>query len=480
MSSLQAPNQNSGIDSDHQDIIKGAVLITRAMLLSFTLLLVLTIAPAIYISQYANPAADDFTYSYRARTDGIVKTITDEYFGWNGRYSTDLLVTLNPIVKDSFSGYKIAPVVIVLLILLATYFFIRSINFKRGPALLLSLLFTSLFLNLMPDISEGIFWYTGAVCYQAGNLLALVHLGLYFLYQSGRMVISRIFHLLLLIGSLFFVIGFNEVLTAYVILFYVLLFFLHKENRPKIISVLLICTFIFSALMFLSPGNSERESLFTENHNLFSSFINSGLQTGRFAFSWIFSPALLLTSLFFILIYNQYKNSLIVFRTISPFLSTALLFSTIFIAAFIPYWATGILGQHRTINTACFFFILLWFCNLANWCEHYKKSNIKLSPLLIKSFFIFIPLTLFFSGNTFSILNELRTGEAKRFDEQMQQRFNVLKDEGRKKTATEVSSISDRPKTLFVNDLSKDTLDWENRAYKYFFNLERTPRLKIE
>jgi hypothetical protein len=36
-------------------------------------------------------------------------------------------------------------------------------------------------------------------------------------------------------------------------------------------------------------------------------------------------------------------------------------------AVFPAYWETGLLGQHRTVNTAYFAFLVLWFTATAIW-----------------------------------------------------------------------------------------------------------------
>ena len=41
-----------------------------------------------------------------------------------------------------------------------------------------------------------------------------------------------------------------------------------------------------------------------------------------------------------------------------------LLLFVIFFSSFLPYWVSGILGQHRTLNVAYFMFIILWFSTI--------------------------------------------------------------------------------------------------------------------
>jgi hypothetical protein len=445
----------------------------------FLVFLLCLFIPYIYISQYANPVADDFVYGARGKANALLSLQLPEYLNWNGRYFSNMLVFINPIAYNSFLIYKLLPVVLIALIVLSTFFFFKVIMGKQQANLqsfIIALLISSLFLYQMPILSEGIYWYTGAITYQLATVVAITYITMLMLYTQERLFLkSKVSHIFLLTLLLIVGIGFNEIhMIAFVLFGCISLFVLikNKLQNKSLFTYLLVITLVFSSIMFFAPGNEHRASMATNNHRFLYSVLLACAQTIRFFLEWMSSiPLLVLSFLYYFLNRKLSENNHLfsVSFYLSPFYSIVMLFGVIFIAVFPPYWATGMLGQHRTVNVAYYLFLIVWFINLTVCFNCYKNDLSVVKPLnkQIQTVLLMVTVTaMFFSKNGYDLLTDILYGKARAYDEQMTARYTLLKS-----TADTVyfHSIQDPPRSLFLYDVTDDPANWLNRAYTMYF-----------
>jgi hypothetical protein len=441
--------------------------------------LIILVVPYLFISLYANPAGDDFTYAFKGKTNGLLESLIGEYLNWNGRYTSNLLVLINPIAFGSFAIYKLVPVLMILLTALSYLFMIRVVAGKLVSwveSFIFSLLLTMLFIYQMPIISEGIYWYTGAVSYQSGNILAMIYIGLIILLGKGTYIFrSKILHLALLSLILILTIGCNEVIMIEMLAFSLILAFIGRKIKAahrKSAIFLLILAALCSAMVFFAPGNSTREGYFNGNHQFFHSLGFSLLQTARFLFSWISSLPLLLLSVMYFYLHKKLSKNIRLFSEsfyLTPFWSTLFLFLVIFLAVFPAYWETTILGQHRTLNVAWFLFIPLWFVNLTVWFNYAGTSLSNIPPMARKfavAVFVMILGSFLFTKNGFNVGEDLFYGKARSFDRQMNDRYALMHITS---DTIYLKPIADPPKTIFIYDITDDPGHWLNQCYGVYF-----------
>lgn len=82
------------------------------------------------------------------------------------------------------------------------------------------------------------------------------------------------------------------------------------------------------------------------------------LQTGRFLLSWVLSPAITLATIVVLALLRRSERAPMV-----PWRWYTVAFVIILSVAMcmvLPYWATGMLGQHRTVNVGWSVFLPLW------------------------------------------------------------------------------------------------------------------------
>lgn len=450
--------------------------------LIFLLSLIAAFIPYLFISIYSNPAPDDFTYAFKGKAYNILQTIINEYFNWNGRYTSNVLVLINPIAFKSFIFYKIIPVLIIFLTIISYLIFVKVLIgrfISRIDIYIISFLLSLLYIFQMPIISEGIYLYTGAITYQLGNICALTYISLLTLFYKRQFVFNnKKIHLIILTIFLFLTIGFNEVIMIALLCFSLIFLFIVHKNRLEnkaLANYLFLVTLVFSSFVYFAPGNLVRESYFPNNHDIIHSIVFSIAQSIRFFLDWISSaPLLLLSILFFYLNKNLSKNIKLfsVSFYLSPFYSSLLLLIVIFISVFPAYWATGILGQHRTLNVAYYLFVITWFINLTVWFNFYENrmKNIQSLNKNISNIILIVILGSFlFTKNGYNSITDILNGRAKSYNMQMNERYSLIKSS---KDTIYFKPITDPPKSLFLYDITDNPEHWLNKCYTVYFECE--------
>jgi len=449
------------------------------------LLLLIAFIPYIYISFYSNPVADDFSLAFKGKSADFFQSLVNQYQNWSGRYTSNIFVLLNPIAYSCFWGYKLVPIVIIALTIIAFYFFIKVITYtflKPNKAFVLALIATLLFIYQMPIISEGIYWYTGSVAYQLGNIFLLIYVSIFaMLFQKRYILKNKFVHILILTLTLFFAVGFNEILMIVSLLLSMIVFLVVLKNKmenKQIALFLLIVSTICSSIMYLAPGNVVRADFFPNNHQFIQSIGLAAAQTIRFFLNWISSAPLLLLSVLYYFLNKELskkKNFFAKSFYLTPLISLLLLFFVIFIGAFPPYWSTGVLGQHRTMNISYFLFTIMWFVNLTV-CFNLKQFRIneinKKWELII---FIVIWSSFVFTKNGYNAINDIQTGKAYDYNKLMIERYSILNND---KDSIYFNPIVNPPKTLFVLDITENPNHWINKGYNVYFEVEGKIMLK--
>lgn len=448
------------------------------------LLLFFACLPYLYLSFFAHPFLDDFVFAAQFQKTKYFNLIINNYVNWNGRYISNFLIYLNPLSFNTFLSYSFFPLINLTLTFLATLYLINA--FFEEHTKKISLVFTLVLLILYPNISEEIYWFTGAVIYHFGIILTMVYLGLLVRFVTQKYFVSKIIHQSMMLFLLFLVLGFNETLTV-LLLFYGVLgsvfAYKHRLLSRNFLWVQIICLLTFSLLLILSPGNNAREAVYINNHNLWHSILYSGLQTIRFSIKWIFSPVLITSSALLLAFYSSFKVRFSIKKYFNKWISLALVFSPIFIASFLPYWATGILGQHRTINTALFFFLIFWFINLIFWFEYLKLNTplIKVVTKTQKFITVLFLLSLFLTGNGYNSLSDIFSGKAHLFKKQAIKRHQQLITAKEKKSKQVVLlPITAKPRCLYLLEISSNPNYWTNQCYNTYYQIKGDIYVKEE
>lgn len=403
---------------------------TRSALFVFAALLVLSMVKYFRLALYAHPVADDFCYAAKSRGMALWNWSFSEWLNWNGRYASNLLMILGPLTWSShfLTGYRMVPIILLCLTTAAFWFLLRRITqgaFMVREYLVAALTFSVLYINLMPDLGEGYYWYTGAVTYQLGSILLLVHLALLLGRPWKGMGGAGV--VLLNIVLAIIIVGMDEIHMLIMLGLHLGLavWWLSKRSWSGAWPLMTLAVLGGAVFMVVAPGNAVRGAMFAGTHRLLPSLGMSALQTVRFIGSWIISPALLAMSALYIPMHRHLIGRMPFLHRLSPWFTAALPVLLVMACSFPAYWSTGILGQHRTENVGCLFFIPLWFLNLALWMERRPFRNLAYLPTTPAMIVIATGLTLLalnFTRNGLAATIDLYGGSAAHYDHEMLKR----------------------------------------------------------
>lgn len=436
-----------------------------------------------YLGRYTHPMADDFTYALRDVSAGAWNASAYEYAHWNGRYASNLLLVFGPMRGgfDAIGLYRAVPALLLVLTAVGAFSFLRTL-FHPGLTSLQTaigaLAWTGLYTHVMPDMPEGFYWYTGSITYQLSCALTLVALAL--LMRAVRD--ASLWPAALAIPLLFLITGCNEVLMLLLVVagFLIIARWVASPGRTSLILIAAVPVIILGAcLVILAPGNDVRSALYPERHQFFRSLGMSALQTLRFSFEWISCPALLLLSVIWWMNHRHLAQRFPLIGRgfgLEPWKSIPALFAVVFLCIFPAYWSTGILGQHRTVNVACFFFLPLWFVNISVFAARFGGTILRLHDTdrrrVTAALLFLVALDLGFTGNGGDAIADLVTGRAERADEQLWERYDLLRNAAQspQRIAT-IPLIADPPRSLYVLDL-RDRRFLVNQDYALWFGLK--------
>jgi len=443
------------------------------------LLLLLALSRHVWLATYVHPYADALSYATVGMRSGLMERLVLEYNHWNGRYFSNILVLRSPMVLGFERGlfwYRLVPLALMLLTWLGAYRLIRALFrglLTNANARIAGLIFLLVYLNAMPDASEGFYWYTGAVSYQFPSALILIlaaHWVNYLQEPSKPMPLIRS----LFMGLLVVVIaGCSELHMAVLTAGHAVLLLVQRLRTGqwnKTVVLFFLLSVICALVVALAPGNAVRGDNFPMKHDLVHTGLWSTLQSGRFIAIWVLTTVLLPFSVLFI----GWLRSAAVgasWFAMNKWLAAALPVSAVLLAMVLPYWSTGLLGQYRTVNTALLLFIPLWFVALAVWDAQVfrKRWPIQLDLRGTHCALLLVTLLFFVWGRDMSVSLDLFTGSAAQYDHEMLDRSARIEQAVENGNTELVLPPVTQPRSLVITQPGADPDQWMNRSLAEFF-----------
>lgn len=460
-------------------------------------LLMAALVPYGIICLYALPFGDDFCFGWTAAGNiSFLQKFLNQYLYWNGRYTSDVLINLHPILTGKLWVLQLVLLASLLAAPVVWYVLCKEVTGEKRTALIVSLFITLFYLCYMPQLTEGVYWYGGIVNYHIGNLVLLLHVVVEWAnYTSGalrrppesgglpyeggspptlggdvRQRRTEEVYNILSIALLILSIGFNEIAALLLPAVYLALTLYTLRTRHYMhrrFFWLLVVAVMAACLVVFAPGNVVRASQFNGQFNLLYSLLYALLQTGRFIVLWLFNyPALALTIL--IVIYaEEWKAKLRL--QLNGWATLALAFFVLFLSAFVPYYATGMLGQHRTINYAFFFAAPLIAYSVLQLAAQYGVSS-KLAALKSSKLKSFLTATAviacMFTGNGLLIIKDFTQGKFPTYKSEFEAREMAVK------KGVEPYPLKTVPATFRITDVA-DTTAWVGTCMENYYHTER-------
>jgi hypothetical protein len=130
------------------------------------------------------------------------------------------------------------------------------------------------------------------------------------------------------------------------------------------------------------------------------------------------------------------------------------------------------MGQHRTVNSAYFYFIFLWFLNLSLWSKSSFVEKIKVSHSLKRNAFIISLFLLGLTNNSFFAWKNILSDDAKKYNQELNERYRLLnKFPKNSDQLCELPSLKTKPVSIFIYDITNDPKYFPNTCYKTYWNL---------
>ena len=449
---------------------------------AFNLALLAILGMYLAACSFVHPIADDFVFARDARA-GLWTAWLSEYAGFSGRYASNALVLSGPASWGA-AGYRAAAALMLIGVPAAAYAFVRAWfadTLSRTEALTCALVFSALYVSQMPSPGEGIYWYTAAATHHAPLVLVLLHFA--FVLRSLRGERGARIYLFAAIVLLVAVAGFNEVMTLLLLGFYGAWTVWSAGDRTgasgsRVPGILLAVTAACAVAIVASPGNTVRQGLYaTVHHRFLYSAGMTALQTLRFSVDWVSSGALLLATVLFAPLaakWAQTRAPQPSSRSLLIWLAAGLLL-VIPAAVFPAYWETGLLGQHRTVNTAYFAFLVLWFTATAIWVAgdgRHAHALRQFSNQFRVPLAILLLAALAVTHNSYALGLDLVSGRLANFSREMTSRDAALRAcREHSEQTCRLDGIQARPASFLVLDVSADPHDFVNESYARYFEL---------
>lgn len=218
-------------------------------------LLLILVLPYLGWGFFIFPVADDFSpVSWTRGASGLAQTVSHFWFNNGGAYSAVIWRWLHwPLTRNGF--YWTTPFLFFFLHVVFGYIaFALVVPKTRRPrlSLILALLWAGHYVIMMESPSENVFWVTGLLAYEPGNVLALLLSAMTFLsVNEGK---CKFFWVRLILIPIAIGCHFSYALFVPGLLILETLF---TPRNGKTV-VLALVSFVFSGVVFLAPGNLAR------------------------------------------------------------------------------------------------------------------------------------------------------------------------------------------------------------------------------
>jgi hypothetical protein len=440
------------------------------------------ILPFVFLSFFNHPQNDDYVYASWTKHYGFAVANVRWFLVWSGRYLTTAILSASPLVFGWFGAYKIIPALIIGALFGSLYLFIRTIysdSITRNNKLTLSLAVLALYFTIMPNPAEGIYWMSGAVCYQLGSVLFLVIAGMtcrLLSVGSRNRVRTTLLAAVLIIAA----IGTNEV-TMLSLLAFLGTLFLYRLTVDRSLNVpaavLLATAVLGTAVVFLAPGNQARLSL---SHPDLAGALQATAVTGSaYLLRWLFLSPLLPVALLWYGNRNSQKP-LLPFR-VNPLFSIALFLALSYALFFPSFYGTGRV-ETRTVNVIALFFLVGFFLNCEIVIDHRAAVRGRVVAFSTGSFFVPVAAAMFILAvvgpSVTTAYGDMLSGRAMAYDRELNERYRIIRD--CPWMVCEVPPLSSVPKTVYffenaLDDRSESDFfkGYKDSGFAYYFGKAR-------
>lgn len=447
-------------------------------------LALLGLAPYFVNAVFNEPSMDDYRYAANYLSNNFWYLQGHMYKYWCGRYAATALLYLGPLSFGSFAAYKMAAVILLLLMLWSVYFVLwpqlHFLSLLRRH--LIVLLGFGIWLSCVPSPAQGFYWFSGAYTYFPAVVLFNVLFGLLFRLRrfraddpqwASRSGGLEFLFVLVGVGLMAAAMGLNEVIAVYGLglLFVVNLAAWWRRGKPDWALAFVSCAaLVFALVSYLAPGNAVRSAAYDKEKDLVLTLWKSPAYLVWFAQYFLSIPLVLaLIAAIRPLVSRVGCFPAWLHGPVARWTVLLLMFGFALATFALGVWATGVRPARRALNVLHYYEFALLAVACGQWVLAYPDFWTRLRariPVADSALIVAAALILLFSGNTReAFVDMFYRGPAYR--EEMGERYARIAAGGN----AVVDPIVNKPKTLFFEDITEDPKTWQNVEMARYFGV---------
>lgn len=457
----------------------------------------LLLLPLLRLACYSIPWYDDYNFMWNARAYsqqfgkgylyGAFQTMRQEWYAWQGTYSTTFLTALNPFLWGE--QYQKIGIMAVILCFTASVFVLcyvllgNILGAKKSSKCLIASVVSVSCIGLIYTSQQCIYWYNAAVHYtlMPGILFLMLAAMVKILYCKKRVLAVILMCLAAVLGGICAGSNYVTILQGLLVLLTILALAVLMKNRNTIFLIFPIATYTIGFWMNVSaPGNSVRGSEY-RGDSIVEAVLNSFLAAGKHF--WELTGAMMVVMLLLLVpvIWNMVRDTEFSFRyPVLVTLYSVCLYATGFTSS---RFAMGTDGLSRTWSTIKFTLQILLFLNEVYWLGWFARKKKSMGNITVFKHFAFyyllmacLVITVFWvnpnkAGNyvPYGAYYYVHTGEAYNFYQEYLDRVEILKGEEKNVILTPYRF---RPWMLYRGDLAPDPNVEQNKSLAKWYGKE--------
>ena len=388
--------------------------------------------PFFIISAFNHPLGDDYWSTDLVRRMGFWRAQWELYNTVPPRWLAMALTCMSPLSWGNFWGYKVIPVVFLLLFIIAMAELFRTLagGGGRRDHYGLAILFMAIFLSAAPGIGGGIYWVSALIVFGVGLLLFVWWLNLLLMWKKGRRSFWVGFGVCLCFLG---IAGSNEIITVVsVIVLTGVSIYRRRLDRMTALQLGLFGLCVGFFICFKGVFNRYTLMQTAESARFWYSTGFSVLVSGFVVLKMLTSPFCLAAMIVAYPPFVRWCRKVYGVRRelpdALPYFTVSWLF-ILFIIPFIVLYLSGLHPGYRVVNMVFFFVLagLMYFGTLvvngSAGIGVFKISqgwrNIAVVALLAAGFVV--------KNNVSAATGELLSGSAYRYDREMNQRYELIR-----------------------------------------------------
>lgn len=427
----------------------------------------LIISPVLFLAFFNYPAADDFSYAINPESLNFFQIHVDKYLNWTSRYFATSVLISSPIAYGMTSYFWVYPLVFTGLFYFSIKKLLDSLKLNTPYSNhLLSLSLLSVYVLLIPSLTENFYWLAGSVTYFVPSIAFLWMIAASIdLYRNNKNK-----ELYFLLTALFIIGGCVEILVGFaaLYLFAINLYYYFQNKRiHKKLCLSMIFSGVIMLFIVLSPGNSNREEIIGTSMSLGEVLFFSLRKVATVSMRY-----LLIAFILFLGINKLFNIKALLHKGFHAIFLLGAMFLFIFAGTFITIYSLNIQPPPRVENVLVFTGMIFTFLIANQLNSRFEIKNSYLIPSVILAFIVqfTIPLSPFHEKSNLNLMySDLFTAKVFKYKREVTERENLLKN---CEPDCIIPPIENKPMSIFFKDFSTDPGYFINISQAKYYGLK--------